>query len=685
MENTRTPDRSAQGANEVIMHDVPRSGMDLSYTSHDGGIPLGRLIPNTFQRLMPSDKYRFANRANITFEQITTPLFGNVDVSQHNFFVPYRAVDKTFENLMTPTKLNSMGVNNSAASFSFNVILRQVAWIMDQFVTFSQNTWPAFKVTFNLPALRVALQNTWSYVYLNDALQDLLNQLSSHLGMSLQSGTVVKSFNLNTYKSDANWPLVLLAFYDVFDFFVGKRSLLDKFGYYYVSHKQLEATLSGCLDHQLSLGHFQFTDNNNWTAHEILSDVAGFYQYTYPLQNEYALRAYYAIWFEYYRHFDIEPRSSNLPEWRSFGGTSIFGTIPTNISDLHYLVPRIRCWSKDQFVSAGVDDISRHVFAPIMSNNSSISYQTTDTIQPPTTGGNAVVGQLTSIDTKWRNPNTGTVSSLTVTLPSGILSQLRSTSVDTPDYGISLVNLRKAAMMENWLKRIYYGGDEYRDRMLSLYNARIEDYRINRPQWLSSSLDSRDVKQEVSNSGAPAGSTSPTVATIGTRTATATATQNGSDVHSNFTPEFGIYIGILSVMPKATYDTLCYQNLELKYSDFPVPQFANSMEDTIIASEISRQSLNTTPFGYCAYGHAYRGRVDEVHGDYLDEKFDYVFSRSYDGSGIYTTPKLSYGWVHCRPYLPMFVNQVLLDGQVYGDFMHDFFVEHCLPTPVETI
>lgn len=689
MENTRTPDRSGQNSNQVIMQDVPRSGMDMSYISHDGGIPLGRLIPITYQRLMPSAKYRLANRSNITFEQISTPLFGNVDVSQHNFFVPYRAIDKSFENLMTPTKLNSMGAGVSAPSFSFNYILQSVASTLDNFITLS-GTYPNFKITYNLSGLRVAFQGSWNDIYLHDALEDLLTQLSAHLSLPLTGTPVTDTLNISaaTYVNDPAFSRFVVALQDFFDFFVGKRSLLDKLGYYYVSHRQVYETIKDIIDDYIA--NQDISDTTDFDT--FLNHLSNFYTYSYPLQNEYALRAYYAIWFEYYRHFDIEPRSNSLPEWKSFGSQSIFATAyPHPVDKLHFLVPRIRCWAKDLFTSAGIDDISRHVFAPVMQNTQTASHVVNNPIAPdataPTQGVNTMLnGQLADTQVQWRNPNTGNVSTLTITLPSGILSQLANVqSQGVGNNGVSLVNLRKAAMLENWLKRIYYGGDEYRDRMLSLYNARIEDYRINRPQWLSSSLDSRQVKQEVTNSGAPAGVESGTLASVGTRTATATANQNGSDIHSNFTPEFGIYIGILSVMPKATYDTLCYQNLELKYSDFPVPQFANSMEDVIVTSEVSRQSLNTSPFGYCAYGHAYRGRVDEVHGDYLDEKFDYVFSRSYDDAGTFTRPKLSYGWVHCRPYLPMFVNKVLLDGQVYGDFMHDFFVENCLPTPVETI
>lgn len=265
-----------------------------------------------------------------------------------------------------------------------------------------------------------------------------------------------------------------------------------------------------------------------------------------------------------------------------------------------------------------------------------------------------------------------------------MLSSIRSTSTSTlGNSTLELFSLRKAQMLENFLKRIYYGGDEYRDRMLSLYGARIEDYRINRPKWLSSSLTSLQKKQEVANTGSAPGSAS-TMQAMGTRLATATIDSSNGDGYTDFCPEFGIIISITSLMPRASYDCGCYQNLQTTYTDFPIPQFANQMEECISNFEISRNGSFSTPFGYAPYGHAYRYRVDEVHGDFLDTKYDYLFSRFF-GADDSTSSKLNYYFLHCRPALPMFVDTVLLNGQFYGSVKNNFLVERTLPTPVETI
>lgn len=685
MENTRQPNRMHATDKDVVMSSVARSGDDRSYVVGAGDLMLGRLYPITYQHLMPATKYRGLNKANITFKELSSQLLGNVDVCMHNYFVPYRAIDKSFENLMTPTILNNMGASNSAPTFDFKNLLAKVFYFLDQMLSISLTN-NVYAIGFKgntFMSYFASVQSQFAKVYLDDALLDLSNKLKS-LGVPFPSAGSFATINKMAadYHSESGYAKLFNVVCAVVDFFVGRGSLLDYLGYNIITHKDIDTCLSGFL-------------RSNTATPVLFDDVFRFNDIiygnnkTYEPQNEYALRAYYAIWFEYYRHYDVEPRSNDLPEWRNFGSASIFTrqTYSSDMSDMHYLVLRIRNWEKDLFTSAGVDDISRHVFAPIVSSeiitgvNNPLS--STDMFNKP----------MADIQIPWRNPNTGTVYTANVSLPTGLLSSLRGSLYDINDIegnsnysGLALQHLRQSAMLENWLKRLYYGGDEYRDRMLSLYDARIEDYSINRPQWLSSSMDSRDSSQLVANNGT-APNSNGSDAMIGTRVASATASVNGSDAFTDFTPEFGIYIGIQSIMPRTTYDVLCYQNLMVKYSDFPVPQFANSMQDTILKHELARglRIFEKEPFGYARYGHAYTQRVDEVHGSYLDEQFDNVFSRSFNTANSSESPKLSYGWIHCRPALPMFVDTVLLNGQVYGSFIHEFYVEHALPSPVETI
>lgn len=684
MKPVNSIDRSFQNQrNEVVETDVPKSGDNLSYRNHLGGLVLGRLYPQSIQHVMPNEKFSGSNEANLTFEQLSTPVIDDVDVCVHNFFVTLRSIDNRWEKFMTPTKLNNMNKNVSVPTFDtkliYQTLLKLISDCCTNITTYTSGGVTYGKFTFALVNFDSIIANLWDNVYHTDALLDLREQLLAITGATA-------SLNVDTVDSDTVNKFKLI-FTTIFDFFVGKRSLLDYLGYITVTHDDIDEYFdiipNEIRNYNSDTVYSWFINDGGSTLNPCFlfgynsdDDIYDFASLPSIIQNEYALRAYYAIWFEYYRNYDLEPRSVNLPEYRDFGSGSIFGVVsPYGYlrSNLHYLVPRIRSWQQDAFITAGIDDISRHVYAPITNGGDSALQD--DTSLMPSVLGNTLVNQSVT----WRNPNTGSVATIEVPMPARLLSTLSTSDVSEFTYGVELFSLKKAQMLENYLKRIYYGGDEYRDRMLHIYGARIEDYRINRPEWLSSSLDTINIRQEVANTGVAPGSSEGWSA--GSRLATATAVQSGSDGFTQFSSEFGVYISLLSIMPHATYDPYLLQNKQVAYTDFPIPQFANQMEDVISTIEISRKVPHTS-FGYAPYGHAYRYRVDEVHGDFHDEKYDYVFFRFFNAKNI---PNLSWSFIHCRPKLPMFVNSVLLDGQVYGTFKHNFLVEHPLPSPVEYI
>ena len=90
-------------------------------------------------------------------------------------------------------------------------------------------------------------------------------------------------------------------------------------------------------------------------------------------------------------------------------------------------------------------------------------------------------------------------------------------------------------------------------------------------------------------------------------------------------------------------------------------------------------------FGHYPYAHAWRGRVDEVHGSFLSSKQNWVFRRYFGMDTPDKAPKLNYIFLHCRPNIGMFQDAVRLNPQAYGSVVHNFYVERVLPVPVETI
>ena len=86
--------------NQYNVTDPVKSGFNLTYSTHPAGLVIGRLYPSTYQHIMPADKFSGRNEFSLIAEQLSTPVVSNVNVSQHNFFVTYRSIDRGFEDLL---------------------------------------------------------------------------------------------------------------------------------------------------------------------------------------------------------------------------------------------------------------------------------------------------------------------------------------------------------------------------------------------------------------------------------------------------------------------------------------------------------------------------------------------------------------------------------------------------------
>lgn len=709
--------------------DLPKSGFNLTYNSHIGGLPMGRMIPTAYQYIMAGDKFSGRNDYELIAEQLSTPVVSDVRVSVHNFFTTFRSIDKGFTELQTPTKLNSMSANVSTPQFRLfdvvrelfielhelfptsntavdsaykdyaqqNCVVAQIPYYSFDFSTLDTKFDPArfgqsghYAYILRNCAITQALKNS----YHDDTIEDLIEQIKP-IAEATQSLTTLTEY-LTTYHK---------IYCCIFDFFCGEGSLMDYFGAPIFSHEDVLEWLVFMGDASNGNQYDFRNPDVPWAGDESLM-----YYSSYTIDQryiwEYPFRAYYAIWFEHYRNMWLEPRSANLPEYSEFGSTPLISgsNIANGIATL--LVTRIMPWTDDPFNTSQIDDISRHVYAPIITPASIQSTRVNNEYSTPSLpaqtnfaqtgsnyqGGYGDVWQMTEVI---YTDQYGLSHSINCPLPDALSGMDLNVSYDTINGQsvLDLFTLKKAKMLERFLKRNFAFGDEYRDRLKAQYGVTIEDYRINRPHYLRGSVDKVDIKQEVANTGAQSGSSlnQSGVVAQGTRLATGSISQlNNSDGFTFFATEFGIYISLTSICPAPQYNHTDPILFTQKMQDFPIPVFAMQQEDINNSSEMYRTGFNQTgvdnlPFGHVPYAHGWRYRIDEVHGHMLSSKFDYTFARFYRGLTNDGVPKLNYWFLHCRPNLPMFTNSILLDGQFYGTTKHSFLVERLLPQPIESI
>lgn len=678
-------DRSNVNDSRVKASDFPKSGFDLSY-NHYRDFIMGHLMPAGYQYIMPADKFQGSNSTRYTFNTLVVPEISDVQVSQHNFYVPFRAIDNSFERAMVPDELNNMSASWRTPLFTFKQIVAHLltdtpleSFIL-QYARYAipgdrnyqisdQDELDAVVATFD--AWFDSIITNFEFVY---AVPFSL-QWKEYCHNTLLTMPLNDADNLDTWVSQ-----VSVAFDAFLRPIIGKGSLLDSLGYIYLRSYDLPRWLSEV--YAATVG-----DGTDASVADFLVDLD-----STPM-CEYALRAYYAIWYEHYRDPYLQKRSANLPDWHDFSSAAIMSDIDMTVPEtLYLLLPRIRSWQKDIFVGSMPDDISRHVYAPIiysshdelvLSDSSQYLNAESNASSAPGPSGPGLVNQV-SYQLTYHDPITGSDKSISCPLPKAVndsLSTLSANVYTADSFALDLRDLRKSQMLERYLKRNFYFGDEYQDRMLAHYGSKVSDNSIRRPHLLSSSVSTLNPKQEVANM-----TNEQTLA--GTRIATA-QDNAGGDAYEFFAEEFGIVINIVSVIPKAQYAGVCPQNMLAQQTDFPIPEFANNNDEFGRNLEIAFSCVlggqQQYQFGHYPYAHAWRSRVDEVHGSFLDEKSNYTFSRFFGVDDAATTPKLNSTFIACVPKLGMFANTNRLDGQGYMKCEHTFYVERVLPTPVEEI
>ena len=659
-------DRSRVNETAVEVAPFPKSGFNKSYKTYST-FSLGRLHVGGYHHVMPADKFRGSNSASLTFFRLNQPNVSDVNISQHNFFVTLRSLDTSFESAFAPTSNNGMSADWTAPSFSLaefvnyylGTVLAQLDFdALELFLKDSSlsptgtisNTDLTFLTSLTASTTFLAnLHTVFSYHYLVDWVDNIYIPRAKAI-MSALSST---SDNTTAYR----------LFIDAFLFpFIGEGSLLDECGYIYVRRSDLHRMIP---------------------TFDTVNDFSGLFSRVE--QNEYVLRAYYAVWYEYYRDNNLEPKASNLPDWRQFGSTQVV------IKHFPMLVNRFRSWTKDVFTTSMPDDIMRHVFAPVMASSSNtvvrVDSDSTDFVNAESYAApNTLSRNIVSTTLKYRDPLTGNQTSIVCPLPkqvNDVLSDVSGTLTQTA--ALDLFSLRNAQSLERYLKRNFYFGDEYRDRMLAHYGSLVEDFRINRPEFLSSSISPINPNQVVSSAGTDS-------TPQGSRNMTITASTS-SDEYSFRTTEFGVVLNIISVMPVAQYAGVCSQNMLSHVVDYPIPEFAANNEEFSRVYEMAFSGLHADSerikptFGHHPYAHAWRSRVNEVHKEYLSDLQELTFRRLFGMDDDNRVPLLNYEFIHCKPNLGMFAagHDQLYTPQLYGVINHSFYSETVLPTPVEVI
>lgn len=299
------------------------------------------------------------------------------------------------------------------------------------------------------------------------------------------------------------------------------------------------------------------------------------------LINALPFRAYQLIYNEYYRDQTLTP---------IIGVTNTDTVAGGEATELPVI--RLRSWEKDYFTSAlPWTQRGASVNLPNNPTYKTISdvYRSTGASPSGTAAIQANASHQMLVDTSF----TGRVENLT--------------GID-----ISVINLRRALKLQEWLEKNATGGSRYIEQILAHFGVRVSDYRLQRPEYLGGGKAPVTVSEVVSM-------VKETTNPQGTMAGHGIGVGNTMGFKKYF-EEHGFIIGIMSTMPRTAYQ----QGLPRLFTkadrfDYYWDEFAHIGEQAVLNKELyinTSTALNDGVFGYVPRYSEYKFNNSTVHGDF---------------------------------------------------------------------
>lgn len=331
----------------------------------------------------------------------------------------------------------------------------------------------------------------------------------------------------------------------------------------------------------------------------------------YPI--DFPRRAYNFIWNEYYRDETLQTEVAL-----------------TNEAILN------RDWEKDYFTSS-LPWQQRGVAPALPISGTTKALWHSDDIAIST--GN-------SIGVNGATPN-GIFTGVTNEVATQLREALNRNSVDLSTAStFDIADLRLAFQIQKWMERNARAGARYTEFLRSHFGVSPRDERLQRPEYIGGCKAPVIISEVLQTSSTDTTSAQGNLAGHGLTV----ANQYCGSYHAQ---EFGLIMGIMSVMPRSAYSQgIDRQWLRRTKYDFYFPEFANLSEQAIINAEIYATGVlaqNQDIFGY-------QGRYDEMRtkNNLIVSQMRTTFDYWHLGRQFAALPDLNAAFVSCIPRKDIF-------------------------------
>lgn len=360
--------------------------------------------------------------------------------------------------------------------------------------------------------------------------------------------------------------------------------------------------------------------------------------------NAFPFRAYNLVYNEYYR-------DPNLTSPLALDGDYIEGGEPTG-----WTVPKHRCWEKDYFTSS----------LPWQQRGVSPSLPLTGTgsavwPQERFSGADFTEDIPLYLYPKQFEQDKSKFSNLGRNVEA-LKELMNSNTIDLSTVGTFDVNdLRLAFQVQRWLEAQARGGSRYVETLRMHFSISPNDERLQRPEYIGGTKSPIIVSEVLQTSGSNINGQSTPQGNLAGHALTA----DFNHVGKYRVKEYGLILGILTVMPRLSYNSqgINRQWLRTNKYDYYWPEFANLSEQAIYEAEIFATSANNRHIFFDTLDKndffGYQGRYDEMRtknnmvcGEMRDELSYWHLAQNYS-----TAPRLNEAFVECRPSKRIFAVQ----------------------------